>query len=190
MKNLLKSKNLIFKFVEEKDAEFILELRKNENLNKYIHSTDITVFQQKEWIKKYKIKEKEKQEYYFRIDTIEGEKLGFVRIYAIDYDKKEFTWGSWIMKPERPKFAAIESALIIYEFAFKYLNMEKSIFDVRRKNEKVLAFHDRFGATKTGENDLDVFYVLEKEKYFELREERYKQFLNEDKTLKLIKNKI
>ena len=185
MDNYLRSNNLVLKLVEESDAEFILELRKNPELNKYIHSTDISVEEQQAWIRKYKEKEKDGKEFYFRIDTKEGEPLGFVRVYNIDYDKGNFTWGSWIMKPDHPKYAAIESAIIIYEFAFDYLKMNRAIYDVRLENKGVLHFHDRFGSTRTTSDDLDQYYCLTKEDYYRLRDEKYFEFI-QDKNNKVL----
>lgn len=181
MSQFLKSNHLVFKLVEEEDAKFILELRKNENLNKYISSTEISVEQQRDWIKNYKNKEKLGTEFYFRIDKKDGEKLGFVRVYNIDKDSKTFTWGSWIIKEERPKYAAIESALIIYEYAFFELGMEKAIFDVRKENVGVLKFHNRFGAIKIDETELDEFFEIPKEKYIQLKEENYLKFIDQRK---------
>lgn len=183
MENYLKSENLVLHLVTEEDADFILQLRQNDSLNKYIHSTKGDVNGQIKWIQNYKEKERKGLEYYFRIDTKDGEQLGFVRVYNINYDKKEFTWGSWIMKPDRPKTAAIESALIIYEFAFRYLNMEKAVYDVRLENTHVLHFHDRFGSTRTYKTDLDQYYELTKEQYLELYDEKYSSFIN-SKTLR------
>ena len=54
---------------------------------------------------------------------------------------ESFCWGSWLIKEDAPKTTAIESSLQIYEFGFYSLG-----FDVRKGNDKVIAFHQRFGA--------------------------------------------
>ncbi len=179
MNEYLKSNHLEFKLVEEEDANFILELRGSNNLNKYLSKTDIDLQSQKNWIKNYKKKEAEKLEFYFRIDKKDQEQLGFVRIYDIDYSKKTFTWGSWIIKEGRPPFSALESALIIYEYAFYKLKLEKAIFDVRKDNIGVIKFHKRFGAIKISEDELNEYFELPKKEYEKQKAENYNQYLTE-----------
>ena len=49
--------------VEESDADFIIELRTNNQKSRFISATNPDVTQQKEWIKDYKIREKKGEEY-------------------------------------------------------------------------------------------------------------------------------
>ena len=115
-----------------------------------------TVESQKEWIKNYKQREKDKKEFYFLIESKDEEKLGLVRMY--DFRNDSFCWGSWLIKEDAPKTTAIESALQIYEFGFYSLGFEKSHFDVRKGNDKVISFHQRFGAKIVDEDELDYFF--------------------------------
>lgn len=177
MNKFLKSNHLIFNLVQEEDAYFILQLRNNESLNKFLSKSVVTEEDQKKWIREYKKRELEKEEFYFRIDKKDGEQLGFVRIYNIDYEANTFTWGSWIIKEERPLYSAIESALIVYEYAFYDLEMSKAIFDVRKENVGVLKFHKKFGAVKLYEDELNEYFELSKENYEEQKEKRYKKYL-------------
>ncbi|MGL6064754.1 MAG: GNAT family N-acetyltransferase [Fusobacteriaceae bacterium] len=177
MSKFLKSNNLIFNLVQEEDAKFILELRSNETLNKYLSKSVVTEDEQKKWIREYKKREFEKKEFYFRIDNKTGEQLGFVRLYNVNYEMNTFTWGSWIIKEGRPTYSAVESALIIYEYAFNELGMAKAIFDVRKENIGVLKFHKRFGAIKLYEDELNEYFELPKEKYEEKRNAEYKKYL-------------
>ncbi|MGL4935879.1 MAG: GNAT family N-acetyltransferase [Cetobacterium sp.] len=179
MSEFLKSNNLVFNLVQEEDAKFILELRSNESLNKYLSKSVVTEDDQKKWIREYKIREIEKKEFYFRIDKKDGEQLGFVRVYDINYNENTFTWGSWIIKEGRPPYSAIESALIIYEYAFNELGMHKAVFDVRKENVGVLKFHKKFGAVTLNEDELNEYFELPKEKYEEQREKKYKKYLLE-----------
>jgi len=54
---------------------------------------------------------------------------------------------------------AIESALLVYHFALG-LGFECAHFDVRKANESVWKFHERFGALKSSETELDYFYRI------------------------------
>lgn len=179
MSKHLKSNNLEFELVQEKDAKFILELRSNENLNKYLSKSVITEEEQKKWIQKYKKRENAKIEFYFKISEIDGEEFGFIRIYNIDYKKKHFTWGSWIMKENKPIYSPLESVLLLYMYAFKRLKLEKAFFDVRKDNLNVVKFHEKFGATKISKDNLNYYFEFSKEKFDEIILKKYKKYLLE-----------
>jgi RimJ/RimL family protein N-acetyltransferase len=149
-------------------------MRQNEDKTKYLSKIDGTIETQKEWIKDYKERENKNQEFYFVIESKKQEKLGLVRMY--DFKDKSFCWGSWLIKKDAPKTTAIESALQIYEFGFYNLEFEKSHFDVRKGNDKVIAFHKRFGAKIVDENDIEYFFNYEKSDY-EAIKEKYRRFL-------------
>jgi len=175
---IIKGKNIILRTVEIEDAEFVYTMRQNKNKTKYLSKIKGTVEDQKEWIRKYKKREKNKQEYYFVIESKEKEKLGLVRMYdfKIINGFNSFCWGSWIIKDNAPKTTAIESALQIYEFGFFKLNFDMSHFDVRKENERVIAFHKRFGAKIIDEDKLNYYFYFLKE-YYEKVRLKYKKFL-------------
>ena len=171
---LLEGKNINLRMVEIEDAEFIYNMRQNQNKTKYLSKVTGTVDSQKEWIKNYKQREDEEKEFYFIIESKNKDKLGLVRIYDLKNDS--FCWGSWLIKEGAPKTTAIESALQIYEFGFYKLGFEKSHFDVRKGNDKVIAFHQRFGAKIVSEDELDYFFNFQKSDY-EIIKEKYKRYL-------------
>ena len=171
---LLEGKNINLRTVEIEDADFIYTMRQNQNKTKYLSKVTGTVDSQKEWIKNYKQREDEEKEFYFIIESKNKDKFGLVRIYDLKNDS--FCWGSWLIKEDAPKTTAIESALQIYEFGFYKLGFEKSHFDVRKGNDKVIAFHQRFGAKIVSEDELDYFFNFEKSDY-EIIKEKYKRYL-------------
>lgn len=171
---IIYGKNINMRIVEIEDAEFIYNMRQNQNKTKYLSKVTGTVESQKEWIKSYKQREEDKKEFYFVIESKDEEKLGLVRMY--DFRDESFCWGSWLIKEDAPKSTAIESALQIYEFGFYGLGFEKSHFDVRKGNDKVIAFHQRFGAKIVDENELDYFFNFEKSDY-EITKEKYKKYI-------------
>lgn len=79
------------KLVTIKDVKFILKLRQNESLNKYISPTSIKLDEQKIWIKNYLKRQDEKKEFYFIIQNKKGKSCGTVRIYEIDEIKGSVT---------------------------------------------------------------------------------------------------
>lgn len=171
---IIVGKNIQLRTVEVLDAEFIFEMRQNQDKTKYLSKVTGTVESQKEWIRNYKQRESEQKEFYFVIESKDKEKLGLVRMY--DFQNESFCWGSWLIKENAPTTTAIESALQIYEFAFYKLNFSKSHFEVQKGNDKVIAFHQRFGAKIIDENEKEVFFNFEKSDY-EITKEKYKRYL-------------
>ncbi len=126
--------------VDESDADFIFKLRTDSDLNRHISSTTGTVEDQIAFIKKYKEKELQKLEYYFIIEYNE-KSVGTVRLYNIDYDKSNFTWGSWIIERGNPGEVALSSAYMSYNFGFEYLGLQKALIDVRKDNKKAFELY-------------------------------------------------
>ena len=56
---------LFARFVNESDAEFIVKLRTDPVLGKWIHSTDSDIENQKQWLREYKERERNGLDYYF-----------------------------------------------------------------------------------------------------------------------------
>ena len=171
---IINGKNINLRTVIEDDAKFIFHLRQDPVKTQYISKVTGTVENQRKWIKDYKKREKAQLEYYFVIESKSREPLGLVRIY--DFKDNSFCWGSWLIKNNAPKLTGIESALQIYEFAFYTMNFTQSHFDVRKENEKVIAFHKRFGAKVIDENKIDYFFTIIKNDY-ELTRKKYKRYL-------------
>ena len=157
----LQSKTVRLRLIEEQDAEFVLTLRLDDRYNQFLSSVNPSIAAQKEWIKKYKTDETEGTQYYFIIESLDGTPCGTVRIYDLKEDS--FCWGSWILNENKTRYAALESAFLVYQFAFENLNFKKSHFDVRKGNDRVISFHEKMGAIKTGETELDLLFEIEKE---------------------------
>ena len=154
----LQSKTIKMRFVEETDAAFILKLRLDENYNQFLSGTNPDLQAQKDWIKKYKQEEQAKKQFYFIIERIDGTPCGTVRIY--DLRKESFCWGSWILNEDKTRYAALESAFLVYQFGFEELGYKKSHFDVMKGNEKVISFHKKMGAQETGEDEQNYYFEI------------------------------
>ncbi len=187
------SKNLYLRLVKESDANFILSLRLNKNLNSYLTPVNDNVDEQIKWIKKYKLKELEGLEYYFIIMDKTLGAIGLVRIYDIDYAQKAFTWGSWVLKEDRPKYAAIESAMLSYEFAFNELGLFIANFNVMKENGRAINFYKHFGANYLFSDDINHYFELTKKTYLSLKYNKYYKFLlncidnNQNNALEVLK---
>lgn len=171
--NRLVGKTLVFRNVTTKDAGFILELRTDSNKSRFLSDTSAELEKQIQWLKNY---ENKADQAYFIIENKMGERLGTVRLY--DPRGNSFCWGSWIIKDGAPNAAAIESALIVYAYAIDFLGFSSAHFDVRKGNERVWSFHERFGAERVGESDLDYYYQISEDDINKSRH-RYRKYLTE-----------
>lgn len=157
----LTSKTIKLRLVEESDAEFIVGLRVDEKYNKHLSAVTADVESQVNWIRRYKEDEANKQQFYFIIERLDGERCGTVRLY--DFTEDSFSWGSWILNEEKTRYAALESAFLVYQFGFENLGFTKCHFEVRKGNEKVISFHEKLGALQTGETENEFLFNITKE---------------------------
>lgn len=165
---------LLFTTVKEEDASFIIELRNDPLLSRFLSATSADLQQQKEWIKKYKLREDQNEEIYFICSNTEGVKQGLNRLYNFEDDCFEI--GSWLYKPGLNMSIPILGDLAARDFGFDTLGFKSCKFEVRKKNLSVLKYHLAFKPERIGESDLNY--------YFRLSYESYKQ--HHDKLLKLL----
>ena len=151
------------RLVSEIDVDYILSLRTNKHLTRFIHQTENDREKQIEWIRNYKDREKGGREYYF-IYFLNGKPVGLNRIYNIfEYYG---TIGSWICNPDNET----ETSLATYILMFDYIKLDITIFDVRKVNNHVWKLHKMLGAQSVGESDIDYYFTLNKETYKKNRE--------------------
>lgn len=151
---------LTVRFVNENDVPFILELRTNAKLSRYLHPTENNISKQLIWVKNYKIREAKGQDYYF-IFFKEGAPIGLSRIY--DIHDTWATGGSWICRPGLTPDISIATNIITREIIFDVLSVGEERFDVRKANKQVIKLHKMLGAEIIGETDMDYLFCLKKE---------------------------
>lgn len=151
------------RLANEADSEFILSLRTDDRLSRYIHATDSNLQKQRQWMKDYKERENKGEDYYF-IYSFDNIPLGVNRIYDIEEDSA--TGGSWLCKRKTEVEHSIATLLIMRDIMFDQLQLEYDKFDVRKGNKKVQRLHQQMGARKTGETESDYLYVLSKDDYY------------------------
>lgn len=173
---ILPARTVFLRLVEINDAAFICGLRNKKKLNLFLSKSENSMESQLEWLEQYKYREAQNQEFYFIISRKDNNQpIGTIRIY--DFQKpSSFCWGSWILNENKTASSALESALLIYNIGFDYLNFEQSHFDVRKNNVKVNSFHIKMGAVKTREDNLNIYYKLSKESHLK-NKEKYRNFL-------------
>lgn len=167
----IRGRTLVFRDVTVMDAEFILALRTDSRKSLHLSATSNRVEKQIAWLEAYAHAQ---DQAYFIIETASAEPIGTVRLY--DPREDSFCWGSWLLKNGAPQTAAIESALIVYEYGFDHLGFGCAHFDVRKGNKSVWRFHERFGARRVAETEQDYFYTIGREE-IEMARVRYRRFL-------------
>lgn len=163
----LSGKFLRLRLIVPEDAPFIHGLRTNPAYNTYLSTVTGTVGDQHAWILAYKSREAAGTEFYYIIERLDGLACGTVRVYGVT--RESFTWGSWILNAHKPKKAALESALLVYDVGFRGLRKPRAVFDVRRDNERTIRFHMRFGAQQTSSDATNRFFELTWERFEALR---------------------
>lgn len=175
----LEAKTTYLRLVEEKDASFICNLRNDNQLNTYISKSTADDEAQRQWIVNYKKREANGEEYYFIICRKSDElQIGTVRLYDFQTNPKSFCWGSWILNADKTKYAAVESALLVYEAGFYILGFEQSHYDVMKGNDKVHSFHLKMGAKKVSEDILNIYYTFPKKQH-DINKNYYAKFLGQ-----------
>ena len=155
----LQGKTLVFRDAAVADAEFILGLRTDETKSRHLSRTSGALADQQAWLAAYAQRDGEA---YFVIESLAGDRLGTVRLYdarMVD-GHGSFCWGSWILSDAAPPSAAIESALMVYAYALDTLGFTNAHFQVNLANERVCAFHERFGAQRVSQDDVEIEYTL------------------------------
>lgn len=163
----INSLGLNVRLVSERDVDYILTLRTNKYLTRFIHQTDDDRDEQIEWIKRYKNREAEGREYYF-IYHQAGKPVGLNRIYNIfEYYG---TIGSWICNPDNDPATSLKTYILMFDMMFEHIKLDITIFDVRKVNKHVWKLHKMLGAVQVGESDIDYYFTLNKDSYYKNRE--------------------
>ncbi len=157
------------RFVELGDVDFVLSLRSDKELSRFIHKTDNNRDEQVKWLQGYKERESAGKEYYF-IFSKNGVEYGLERLYNIT--DESFTHGSFLFKPDSPIGMSSLCDIITREVGFEELGLPINLFDVRKGNNNVLHYHKTFQPTFLYETELDTFFELTKDN-FEKNKQRY-----------------
>ena len=164
------TKNLYLKEVDIKDVDYILKLRTDKYLSKYLNHTPNNRKKQIKWLKDYFIRRKKKEEYYFIFQIKKNssyKNLGFSRIIKIKNDT--FHFGGWILQKNNKPWIALECCLAIYEYAFNYLNYKKCLLWINLKNLAVIKYHKSLGAKYVKKDKKEIFLKFNFNNYRELK---------------------
>lgn len=177
---VIKRYGIILRLAEEHDAEFIYSLRTDPELSKFISFTNPGIEDQINWLKNYKIREKEKSEFYYIAQDEYGNKYGTIRLY--NFDEKSFELGSWLFHRNSPIGMAVKTHFIGFEVGFEILKAEYARFEIRKQNTGVLKYVIDFKPNLVGEDDLNYYFTISKENFY-VRRSQLSIFSPKTKTL-------
>lgn len=147
------------RLVREDDAEFIVKLRTDKKLSRFLGHTDKDVSKQIEWIREYKKREVAGLDYYF-IYYYNNNPIVLNRIYNIDWTHLSYTGGSWVSAPGADFELVMLCTIIQSEIAQDVLGLLISIFEVKKGNTQVLNFHRNImQAYQYGETELHYLFM-------------------------------
>lgn len=144
--------------VEEADAERILDLRTDKSLTRFLPPLQGTLVSQRRWIASQRSKQ---ADYYFAIEKKSNPRApveGFLGLYGFTSDgSMTAEWGRWILA--KSSLASVESAFLLYRFAFESLNLRRIVCHSVLANESVVSFHDRCGLKRVRvlKNEFDIY---------------------------------
>lgn len=164
---------LSVRLVQESDAPFILKLRTDPKLSKFVHPVENNLQGQIDWIREYKIREAKGEDYYF-IFYSNKTPIGLNRIYNITENSS--TGGSWLCSKEATIEESIATSFITLEIQDLF-DIPDGPFNVSKGNNQVLKFHLRMGAEIVYEDDIEYTLRRNKEKFL-IAKNKYIKLLN------------
>lgn len=163
--------------VDESDAAFILGLRTDERLSRFLSETSVSIEDQIEWIGQYKQRERKGEEYYFISLDGEGNRLGLNRLCNFDADS--FEAGSWLFRRGLDTGIPVLGDLATRDFGFEELHFDSCRFEVLRGNEAVVKYHRGFRPELVGEDERAYYFRLSRPAYEVYRNKLLKIFFHE-----------
>lgn len=161
-KKKLQNTNLELRLVDEKDAKFILELRQNSELNRYISKTSVAIEDQIKWIKDYQERNRLEMEFYFIVyNKIKNEKCGTIRIYNIKHEEGTCEWGSFMLAKGRPNGACYDVIDLTLKFIKSNLKLNRVNLEVHKDNLKAKYIYLKKGFIFYKSDDLNEHYKIE-----------------------------
>lgn len=125
------------RLVNENDIEFILSLRTDNNKTRYLLTLTNNVKKQKEWMQKYKRRERQGLDYYFIYSDFDNNPIGLNRVSKISLIKETAKDCSWIAV-DGLKYEAIKMLIIRNEIAFNQVGVNMLWGEVHKRNRKAI----------------------------------------------------
>lgn len=134
----LVGKTVVMKCVDTDDAQFILDLRNDPELSRYLPRLDISVEQQVEWIREQR---ERAGDYYFVIWDNSGTRIGTLSIYGIEGGHGE----NGRLACTGNALQVMEAEYLVNEFTFETLGLDFFVSNVGMENEAPRRMVEYFG---------------------------------------------
>jgi len=170
---IVEGKFLNLRIAKEHDAEFILSLRLNPLLNKYVGKTDSSLDMQRDWIRSTY---KNENDFMFIIEDKKGDKYGTVALYDIDFVKNRAEWGRLILKQDSLFTFPVEVTIQLLNFAFNKLKLIELYGGANNENKAVVDYHKQY-ANVTAEDEKFTWFSFDEKSLLKLKH-KYKNFHN------------
>lgn len=129
--------------VAEADAGFIVALRAS--AGDFLNRGADTVEAQLAWLGRYFGRD---GDFFFIVETLDGARReGLAGVYDLRRAERTAEWGRWVLRAGSN--AAVESALLVYRFAFGVLQLASLRCRTLSANARVVAFHDSCGLARS-----------------------------------------
>jgi RimJ/RimL family protein N-acetyltransferase len=127
--------------VTEADATFILQLRTDPALSRFLNDTSADPAAQMEWLRRYF---ERPGDYVFVLENVfTGAAEGTVSIFNQDTERNAAEWGRWVLRPG--SLGAAESVALIYRIGFVQLGLASLHCHTIMENRHVMNFHASSG---------------------------------------------
>lgn len=141
---IIEGKYVNLRSVSVEDADFTLKIRQDPEVTKYIPRLDITIEQQKNWIKSQREKS---DDFFFIVYNKCDCPIGTISIYDI----KECIGESGRLVLKGNVLENIETQLLLYNFVFDVLNLDSVSGYIYKENKRALRFAKQFGGLITND---------------------------------------
>lgn len=162
-----KGKTMYLRPVEISDAEFLVKIRNDKEMTKYLHPVSLSVEREREWIARQRNRQ---GDYFFMICGLDGSALGAIRLSGIANGSGEVgslvSYGNSVQN--------IEAELYITDFAFNIIGLSYLRGYTCIANRAVISYHKKLGYVyETEEKIVDgmrvYFARLEKDEWYKRR---------------------
>jgi RimJ/RimL family protein N-acetyltransferase len=127
--------------VVEDDAEFIVKLRTDPILSRFMNDTSADPAAQRAWIGRYF---ERPGDYFFIVENrFTGAPEGTISIFNLDAEQNTAEWGRWILRSG--SLAAAESVSLTYRIGFTEMDLASLHCHTIVDNHHVMNFHKSYG---------------------------------------------
>lgn len=173
LEEMIRGKYVDLKSIDESDAEFTLNIRKDPEMAKYLPPLEITIEQQKEWIRKQRATE---GDYFWVIIDKEGNRLGTTGVYDVFSSEPKGRSLAAIGNP----LQNIEGIYLAYKYVLEALKAEGIYGYVYAENRRAMRFNELLGAIIREPSELEgrvIREVIYKNPEFQNAEKKVRKML-------------